>query len=37
MDDFEKGLTNFPPEKTLYINWNNDKENIYKLINNFIS
>ena len=38
MDDIsEKGLSNFPPEKTLYINWNNDKENIYKLIKNFIS
>ena len=38
MDDIsEKGLSNFPPEKTLYINWNNDKENIYKLINDFIS
>ena len=38
MDDIsEKGLSNFPPEKTLYINWNNDKENIYTLINNFIS
>ena len=36
-DISEKGLTNFPPEKTLYINWNNDKENIYKLINDFIS
>ena len=36
-DISEKGLTNFPPEKTLYINWNNDKENIYTLINNFIS
>ena len=36
-DISEKGLTNFPPEKTLYINWNTDKENIYTLINNFIS
>ena len=36
-DISEKGLTNFPPEKTLYINWDNDKENIYKLINDFIS
>ena len=36
-DISEKGLTNFPPEKTLYINWNKDKENMYTLINNFIS
>ena len=36
-DISEKGLTNFPPEKTLYINWDNDKENIYKLIKDFIS
>ena len=28
-DISEKGLTNFPPEKTLYINWNNDVPKIY--------